>query len=205
MVYKTDESLTFDGCLKDRKKRMSDAERIDYNHFAYDALFGVNEVCFDGFFQFLPLFWLPDDTDSTLYGRFGRGAIWIHKQFDQSDDEALITLIWHEMIHGYCGYKQIADTDGEYHTEAFRHACEDHGGSAGYNDSIHGYNDTALHPETMQKIKQRIQRCGMRAVVEIQEVFEDIVEGGDIREILVYYLLLCEIPQCLYMSPLCAR
>ena len=153
--------------LEQEKKITHNAEKVDIESELYDIQFSLLKHCFAdiNFIWYAPLYFIPADlaekhTDSV--GLYGYGVIMIDKDYYEScgANEEIINTLFHEMIHAYCDLKNIEDTDGEKHLEAFADACDSHGGRCTWVDSQYGYSNTFLTTKNMKRVKKDLQKGG---------------------------------------------
>ena len=165
MMYRMPETtnMTFDGWQRKRREierlEIGDDQYIDLNNIAYKVFFALDNICFDNMFHFFPLYWMSDQAKEQKPGVIGmylNNRIMIDKEYFDSHgaDDDFIELMFHEMIHGYCDWKRIKDTDGDKHLRGFASACELCGGGCDRTDS--GWSESYLLPGTLAKVKQRI-------------------------------------------------
>ena len=76
----------------------------------------------------------------------------------QADDPELVNVVFHELVHGYV-WAHHGDMGGAlYHNTAFRDAAIAHGATCSYRDDIHGWIDTELLPQSMEKIQGEVRK-----------------------------------------------
>ena len=171
MLYKMpqNENITFEQWQKQlreqERREIGNAKKVNYDHPAYSAFFAIDIVVFDRMFQFIPLYWMPQKAKEEkpgVIGMYKDNRIMIDKDFYEAHgmDEDFINLMYHEMIHGYCDWKQIEDTKGEKHLYAFAEACLKNGGTCFFIDGKEGFADASLLPDVMKKVQYRIKKYG---------------------------------------------
>lgn len=152
------------------KRKTHGAEAVPYDDPLYDAKAAVVRHCFDraSLYYMIPLYYTPPDleeTHSDAAGMYGYGIIMIKKQYyaQHGVDDAMINLLHHELCHAYCDMKipekKVHDTDGAFHRKEFAEVCEQHGGLCRYVNSVDGYSDSELTPESMELVRKDLRKA----------------------------------------------
>lgn len=158
--------MSFEEWEKYKRERerqiVGDAKRVDINHRLYDIFFSLDRLCYDGMFQFIPLYWIPEKMKQEhpgAVGLYNSNHIMVDLDYYESHgtDEAVINTVYHELTHCFCDWKHRKDTDGSFHTEAFKAACEETGGACDYVNALDGFSHAYLTPETMELVKERLK------------------------------------------------
>jgi hypothetical protein len=93
--------------------------------------------------------------------RYSRSArkVCVNRRFLKAevDDPELINVIFHELVHGYIWAHDGDMGEGSYHNTAFRDAAIAHGAACSYRDDIHGWIDTELLPQSMEKVQGKVR------------------------------------------------
>ena len=74
----------------------------------------------------------------------------------KADDPELINIIFHELVHGYIWAHYGNMGEALYHNTEFRDAAIAHGATCSYRDDIHGWIDTELLPQSLEKIQKEL-------------------------------------------------
>ena len=147
------------------------AEFIPWKDPIYEVVNAILDCCItEGMPDFIRCFYIPDSMQNKSPYAVGvcRGKyIFIKKAYYQEHgiDEDVINTVFHEMIHFRCGWtrEKIKDTDGDYHLPAYKETCEKYGGMCFYTNEKNGYNNAQLTPESMEKVREIIERRRKRA------------------------------------------
>lgn len=146
--------------LEEQKRKTHGAEEVQDDGL-YFLKAAINRICFNRALRYIRLYFIPPDLAAEhpdAVALYGYNTIMISKLFFEEHglDDAVVTAMYHEMVHAYCDAKQIMDTKDEKHLKAFADACVANGGICEYAGPVDGFSDARLTPENLAKVRAEL-------------------------------------------------